>query len=459
VIETIGAPGAGNGFSARVLSRGAELTYFNPSLLPDAPANLSFGVLVLGSSGNIHLAPRPAGANVPDSVYNADLVKVPGQQMWPQPTSQLLHPRTDTTVSDTTPYVALGLVHPLVNGTLVFGFYALIPTAGFLQQDSFFSDEREQYFSNQLHFELLGDRLKVPTLAASLGWRITRQLSVGAGIDIGMATRTQMQVYIPNAADQSTLLITPRIDTNLALAPYLAVALRPWERWLVTATLHAPQSWDTSGENRLRYWDYTYPSGQTAVVQSYELTQGSEPVRVGLGVATDGALGTTRWQMGVQGVWTQWSQYRDRHGESPLDTWHDTVTVGIGWALERAHRRFMAELGVAPSPVPAQTGRTNYVDNTRSGASIGVEWPFSYIKTDYSLSLFLQGQFMLPRSVEKRSDAAHPVVDELPDGAVDRVTGMPLPGAKGLQTNNPGYPGYTSSGTMLGVSMVLKVLR
>jgi hypothetical protein len=92
-------------------------------------------------------------------------------------------------------------------------------------------DEREQYFSNKLHFELLGARLNVPALAASLGWRVLRQLSVGAGIDIGMATRTQMQVYILSAADPSTLLIAPRIDTSIALAPHLGVTLHPWERW------------------------------------------------------------------------------------------------------------------------------------------------------------------------------------------------------------------------------------
>ena len=461
VLETIGAPGAGNGFSARVMARGAEITYYNPSLLLDASPNLSFGGLLLGNWNDIHLAQRPPGVDVPDSVLDVDLVKssANGPHFWPQPTSQLLQPRADTKVNDVTQYLALGIVRPLVNDTLVFGAYALIPAGGFLKQDSFFSDEREQYFSNQLHFELLGDRLRVPTMATSLGWRVVRQFSIGAGLDIGMATRTQFQVYIPNAAQQGTLLIVPHIDTRVAVAPYLGLTLRPWDQWLVTATLHFPKSWDTNGENRLRYWDYTYPNGQTAEVQNFELKQGTEPARVGLGVRTGGSLGTLGWQIGLQGVWTQWSQYLDRHGEKPLDAWHDTVTLGLGWSLDWAKRRVLAELGVAPSPVPDQVGQTNYVDNTRLGTSLGVELPFSYINTDYSLGLHVQGQFMIPRSVDKRADAAHPVTDELPNDAVDRVHGRPLSGAAGLQTNNPGYPGYTSWGTMLGASMVIKVLR
>jgi hypothetical protein len=461
VLETVGAPGTGNGFSARVMSRGTEVTYFNPALLPDATTDLSFGVLVLGDWGHIHLEPRSAGVDVPDSVYSADLVQSAGagRQLWPQSTSRLLHPRVDTVTRDVTPYVAMGMVRPLMSQALLFGFYALIPTAGFLHQDSFFSDEREQYFSNQLHSELLGDRLKVSTLAASLGGRILPELSWGAGIDIGMATSTQMQVYVPNAADQRTLLMVPQIETHIATAPYLGLALRPWKHWLVTATLHAPKSWDTSGQNRVRFWDYTYPAGQTAVVQSYELTQGAEPLRLGLGIGTSGKRGKLGWEIGLSGVWTQWSQYRDRHGEHPVDTWRNTVTFGLGWALDCAHRRFMGELGVAPSPVPNQIGRTNYVDSTRWGTSIGVEYPFSFRESDYALGLYLQGQFMLPRSVQKRNDTADPVVDELPDGAVDRVHGLPLAGAQGLQTNNPGYPGYTSWGTILGAAMVLKVLR
>ncbi len=462
VLETIGAPGTGNGFTARVLSRGTEVTYFNPSLLPDVPPSLSFGVLVLGTRSRIRLSVRPSGVDVPESVYDADLVRSPsgGMEFWPQPTSQLLHRRGDTQVNDVTPYVALGLVRPLVNDRrLVFGFFALVPATGFLQQESFFADEREQFFSNRLHFELLGDRLRVPTLAAAMGGRIAPQVSWGAGIDMGMATRTRMQVYIPNAADQRTLLMVPEIDTVIAASPFVGLALRPWRRALVTATLHTPKSWDTNGSNRLRFWDYAYPSGETAVVQSYELTQGSEPLRVGVGVGSGGEFGSTTWELGVQGVWTQWSKYRDRHAERPVDPWNDTVNLGLGWTLQQSGRRLTAELGVAPSPVPAQRGRTNYVDNTRWGTSLGFELPFSYLTTDYVLGLYLQGQFMFSRSVEKHTDADSPVRDELPDGAVDRVANRPLPGSSGLQTNNPGYPGYTSSGMMAGVSLVLKVLR
>ena len=73
------------------------------------------------------------------------------------------------------------------------------------------------------------------------------------------------------------------------------------------------------------------------------------------------------------------------------------------------------------------------------------------------LKVFLHGQLLLTREVQKRADAANPVLDEVPDEAVDRVTGMPLEGAAGLQTNNPGYPGFSSGGWLAGAGFALRL--
>ena len=108
--------------------------------------------------------------------------------------------------------------------------------------------------------------------------------------------------------------------------------------------------------------------------------------------------------------------------------------------------------------MPEQTGRTNYVDNTRLTSSLGFEIPLQYREANYSLGLYLQSQFLVPRSVTKDASAMHPVLDEVSDSSVDRIHGRALPGAAGLQTNNPGYPGYSSSGTLLGAALVLKAI-
>ena len=79
--------------------------------------------------------------------------------------------RTD--ISTFEPYITLGVVKPLLGKRLVVGFYALLPAAQVQQTDAFFSDEREQYFSNNLHFELGTDRLRLTAFALALASELT----------------------------------------------------------------------------------------------------------------------------------------------------------------------------------------------------------------------------------------------------------------------------------------------
>jgi len=44
------------------------------------------------------------------------------------------------------------------------------------------------------------------------------------------------------------------------------------------------------------------------------------------------------------------------------------------------------------------------------------------------------------------SQTAGEILDEFPDGVVTLLDGAPMPEAEGLQTNNPGFPGYRSGG-------------
>ena len=50
------------------------------------------------------------------------------------------------------------------------------------------------------------------------------------------------------------------------------------------------------------------------------------------------------------------------------------------------------------------------------------------------------------------------VVDEVPDDAVDGQLGDPIPNRAGLQTNNPGFPGFSSGGWIVGGAIHLSIL-
>ena len=52
------------------------------------------------------------------------------------------------------------------------------------------------------------------------------------------------------------------------------------------------------------------------------------------------------------------------------------------------------------------------------------------------------------------------VIDEFPDNTflkADTIEKKLVEDAEGLQTNNPGYPGYRSKGWALGVGLTFKI--
>ena len=454
-MEIIGATTGGNQITARVLSHGSAATYFNPSLLPEATPKIEAGFFGLALQSSIHLQARPDGVNVPASIYGT---AAPGRSL---ATADLANPRSNTDDDNNVIYAAIGLVRPLAGKALVFGFHAFLPVRGFLDEKGFFVDEREQFFSNQLHYQLLGDRLNISSITFALGSQLNDWISIGAGIDIAIVTQSRVTVYVPDASDQSRAIFAPDIHTDSKFKPYFAATVHPNVRSSVIATVHLPFANDTYGQNDLRFWNYSYASGNS-VPQTYTISQGNEPLRVALGGSVCGRRwddGRAPWEVGVQLLGERWSQYRDRQGAHPLDTWNNTLSIAVGGGFIWRDRHVTADLGYVPSPVPDQTGRTNYVDNSRLVASAGIEGPVKFFGRELEASVTIFGSYFLPREVTKDPNAAHPVVDEFPDNSVDLTTGLPVAGAAGLQTNNPGYPGWKSTGYMVGAGATFRIAR
>src|SRR5690606_9635825 len=76
-------------------------------------------------------------------------------------------------------YQMPGLVNHMLNGYLSLGLYALVPLTTFTQADSFFVDEREQFFSNSIHPAMYADRLTPVSLAFGAGSQMLDWLSIG----------------------------------------------------------------------------------------------------------------------------------------------------------------------------------------------------------------------------------------------------------------------------------------
>ena len=117
-----------------------------------------------------------------------------------------------------------------------------------------------------------------------------------------------------------------------------------------------------------------------------------------------------------------------------------------------------------PSPVPLQTGRTNYVDNDRIGGDVGIDYAFRVSHTSMRIGAQAQAYWLVPRHQTKLPTPDEPdgfnhypalVSDELPDDS--QIAGQAIAGSQGLQTNNPGWPGFGSSGVIVGGGVYLTV--
>jgi len=119
-----------------------------------------------------------------------------------------------------------------------------------------------------------------------------------------------------------------------------------------------------------------------------------------------------------------------------------------------------------PSPVPDQSGRTNYVDNDRGMASVGASYKFDALGQPMQVDWALQLQMLLTRETHKTIRADYPdcaegvdaLCDEVPDDTAHPRTGQPFDEAQGMQTGNPGFPGFTSGGWMGAVVLELSWL-
>jgi hypothetical protein len=173
----------------------------------------------------------------------------------------------------------------------------------------------------------------------------------------------------------------------------------------------------------------------------------------------------------VTATYKLWSDYVNRQGERPQQGYGWSNTLGISFGLRHVYDKRLTtffDAGYEPTPVPAQTGRTNYVDNDRYSLAGGVNYQFGIYDTGLKLRLGLQGQIHLfPERTQMKIDPSKPpyagssysqlVRDEWVDGAKDS-RGTVIPESFGLQTNNPGWPGFSSKGMILGAGLSAALL-
>ncbi len=511
LFELVGGDSGSTGFNGRAGGAGAASTYFNPSLLAHAPAGVSLGVFFLSDQISIRVFNRGSGAaDIPtnqnsavhDGTFeNFDTTAFPTDWLengCPDCPSDLpARPRQGVDSSaNTSLYQSFGVVVPVWKRRVVLGVFAMFPFGDFTEATSFYNDEREQHFSNSLHPELYSDRLKAMALAFGFGSQLHDKLSAGVSFTLALQNTASSPNFESGGGSLDDIVTAPDIGVNLALAPHFGVEGRPHERVRLTATAHSPQSLTIDTE-----FSTTLPTG-TRDVGYQSFTQAFVPWSFSAGGEVDVLVGPGR-RLSLVGhaKYALWSDYRDRHDEQPhvIDSisrcefddegtnvctrtsltfdkyrWSNTFSGAVGARYQRNAFNAFLDLAWEPTPVPPSTGRRNYVDNPRAGVAAGAGYEFTWAGRLMRLGAHTQFHYLISRTIEKNPFTPHPepnpslrdeddiaadgeVIDELPDDAVDKITGLPIEGRDGLQTNNPGWPGFRSDGVIFGGGVSLTV--
>jgi len=449
-----GARGSAMGGAMSSHASAFDAAYYNLAALTLGRSALGAGIV--GTAGNqaIRLSDRPAGYDIPDLGESGPAI----------PGDQRLRQRDDTDGIGPSAILYGGAVSNLGFERLRLGAIAAIPLATSAEQQSHFVDEREQYTTNQLHFELFGARFEHATLMLGAAYAVTDWLSLGAGLSYMPSTSLSNFVYVDSVVDLSEIDLNVGLSVPSSFRPNFGLLVTPTEGVRLAMTFRERQSLLLKGGNEI----------QVRGLQDNEEFPFVQPVDIRLMSSPRQFVWGASWShrdltLALDLTYSVWSDFRDTHNDDAGFSDILTPRVGAEYAFAEGHQ---ARVGFVyeKSPVPEQTGRTNYVDNDRIVGSIGTGHDWAFEASTLSLEWYGQLHALVKRETVKESganaDGTYPVCapgvstvcDEVPDDYIDSVTGRPAASAQGLQTGNPGFPGFSSGGWrgVLGVEVSWK---
>lgn len=463
------AAAMGQGGGEVAWGHGLGVMYSNPALLVDVDEGFAVGFSFVQPWMQVELMDRPVNADVPITFYDSDVGLAGSNLERPLPTSELRVPRRDNQVEPFHAYLSIGFAHSLGIEDFRLGLNVLVPTSGLVDIASQYPDEREQFFSNTVHLSRFGEWSKVLSLFFGAAYQPVEWLSVGAAVEGGLSVGATLDMYIPEATVQDFALVNAAFDATPTARAIVGVVGRPLPWLSIGLTWRDRRYSKIDADAMLNLWNYHEPGDQTEpkrVTQQHLLALDFEPMEVGLalGARFDALFG----QLCL--TWNHWSDFIDTHhkraqenavwqqGAEPDDSyaWSDTYALTLGLGYEYlAGLTVTAGGGWRPTPVPVQDGRTNYADADLFNAAVGHRADIDLWGHVLRVEAALQFWFMGETTVHKDPEQ---IKDEFPDEARTLIGGQPMPEAAGLQTNNPGFPGYTFGGWALAGSLTVAYL-
>lgn len=437
----VGARGSALGHTGVASSKDYTATFYNPAALTQSTQTIGLGLNYALKDLNVQLGTRPQGYDLPDL----------GPQSPTVPSQYRLQPRQGRTETNHTFMLQSGASSALGSKAFRIGFVASLPLyQSRSPSTSVFNDEREQYFSNQLDFDLLGGRLEHFVFQTAVAYQFTSWLSIGIGAQVMPFASTQNYIYINDAARQDQIDLNIGLQTQTQWRAQGGLLFTPAPNYKMGFSFRDEQYMKIEGQNTVQVRGLQ-ESDSYPFIQEMNILIDYSPRQFTWGGTWQGS----KWMLAGDVVYTVWSDFQNHHLEKTdfQDTW--SSRIGIEYHFNPQHQlRF--GIRYEPTPVGEQTGRTNYIDNTRTVLSLGSGHILSLYEKKLDLSWFAQFHLLHGRKHMKTLQDAYPLCseetsslcDEVSDTLLNPQTRQPWPEAQGLQTGNPGFPSFSHGGWM-----------
>ena len=348
----------------------------------------------------------------------------------------------------------MSISQPIIKNRWAVGILSVLPMGSFQEQVPYFVDERAQFFDNRLHFENYDNKFGSLLLVAATSVRLTQVIKIGAGLTLSNQSNAKPAVFVSDAAKTETSLTLSNVKVNSVFAPHIGIHFQLAETWQLVSNLHFPYRSSVKGDSRLRFWDQGREDEMKPPVE-FEFVYDYMPLRLSIGQQYAHQIG--QYEVSVSGGVTlyQWSTYIDRVGEQPSN-FSDTVVPEAKLEISRLQHSAYVSGRYTPSNIPEQAGRSNYVDNDQIASDFGYQYTEHMGSNRYHFGLGVQFYRLLERTHHKRSTAQDPIIDELPD-AVSIQDRQPIETSAGTQTNNPGFPSFSSKGSGVIIGAMLGI--
>ncbi len=452
VFYTFGSMGELNQFSGLLLKNPAS-AYHQASELVNANSSLTVSVFYANQDLQINSLARPSGVDISDEIYQARVPTMSGLanlKNTPLPSNQI-SPRNSISPAFQDTFFQIASTSSLLkegHHRLNFGILISGSASHVEKQNPRFTDERAQYFGNSLFFSKWGNYLDGLSTALALSWSYQDLINLGVGVVILNQAKANSEVFLSDATYQGNSYTLANVTVKNSFSPYFSASGRLLKnqnqelRWGLN--YYTAQDTTVEGTGNVKIWGFAYAEGQNSLKQKFTQHYRYLPSRYQASLS---------WKIKEWGFYSilehvSWSQYLDYFGESTgwVDQWQGTW----GGQYQKNHYGFGLDIRWRPSPVKPQIGRRNDIDPSQLAFAGNIQ-----LQPSKSIKFSLGGQlhYLLTQSAYKSPYASQPVIDEVPDQAVNISSMQPINQRLGLQTNNPGFPGWKASGMVWVLSL------